>query len=92
QISPDFIKVDIAIIRNIHQDEDKQQLVKNIVEYAHKRGMLIIAEGLEYPEEVEKSLDLGVDLLQGYFLAKPGAVPPEISETAYTLIQEYWRK
>ncbi len=92
ELSPNFIKVDIAIIRNIHQDEDKQQLVKNIVEYAHKRGMLIIAEGLECPEEVEKSLDLGVDLLQGYFLAKPGAVPPEISENAYTLIQEYWRK
>lgn len=92
EINPNFIKVDIAIVRNIHLDENKQQIVKNIVEYAHKRGMMIIAEGLEYPEEVEKSLELGVDLLQGYFLAKPGAVPPEISDAAKTLIQEYWKK
>lgn len=92
EMNPDFIKVDIGIVRNIHLDENKQQIVKNIVEYAHARGMQIIAEGLEYPEEVEQCLNLGVDLLQGYYLAKPGAVPAEISEAAYRQIQEYWKK
>lgn len=91
-LNPKYVKVDIAITSNIHQDEDKQQIVRNIVEYAHKRGMLIIAEGLEYREELEKTLELGVDLLQGYFLAKPGAVPPEISKEAHAIIRAYWEK
>lgn len=89
ELNPKYIKVDIAIVRNIHQDENKQQLMKNIVEYAHKRDMLILAEGLEYPEELEKCLELGVDLLQGYFLAKPAAVPSSISEEAYRIIEAF---
>ncbi len=92
ELNPNYIKVDIAIVRNIHQDENKQQLMKNIIEYAHKRGMLILAEGLECAEEVRKCLELGVDLLQGYFLAKPGAVPPPISEEAYEVIKSYWEE
>lgn len=92
ELEPNFVKVDITIIRNIHEDVNKQQLVTNIVEYAHKRDMKVIAEGLEYPEEVEKCLDLGVDLLQGYYLAKPGAIPPAISEESYALIQSYHSK
>ena len=90
EMNPDFIKVDIAIVRNIHLDENKQQLMKNVIEYAHKRNMLILAEGLEYAEEVIMCLELGVDLLQGYFLAKPAAVPPPISEEAYAVIKSYW--
>ena len=53
---------------------------------------MVIAEGLESAEEVRKSLELGVDLLQGYFLARPGAVPPAISREAYQLIREYWEQ
>ena len=39
ELSPDYIKVDITIICDIDTDADKQQLVKDIVEYAHGRGM-----------------------------------------------------
>lgn len=41
------------------KDFDKQQLVSNIVEYAHQREGYIIAEGIETKEELLKVLELG---------------------------------
>lgn len=91
ELQPKFVKVDISIVQNVDKDSNKQQIIRNIVEYGHKRGMLIIAEGLETEEELGKSLELGVDLLQGYYLARPGEVPPAISGEALRVIRE-WRK
>lgn len=87
-LSPQYIKVDMAIIRDIDTDIDKQQIVANIVDYAHQRGMYIIAEGVETKEELKKVLDLEVDLLQGYYLARPAAVPQPINPDAVKIIKE----
>ena len=91
-LSPQFIKVDISIIRGIDNDTNKQKLVTNIVGYAHERGMLIIAEGVETAGELEMVLRLGVDLLQGYYLARPAAVPSPINSAAYELIRRSSQK
>ncbi len=91
-ISPQYIKVDMAIIRDIDTDPDKQQIVSNIVDYAHQRGMYIVAEGIETPAELEKVLELGVDLLQGYYLARPAAVPGEINSEAIKIIKNRSRE
>ncbi len=92
ELSPQFIKVDISIIRGIDADPNKQRIVSNIVGYAHERGMSIIAEGLETAAEVRTVLELGVDLLQGYFLARPAAVPGRISPAALEVIRTYWSR
>lgn len=87
ELKPEFVKVDITIVRDIDQDVNKQQIVSNIVQYAHKRDMKVIMEGVETAGELKKSLELGVDLLQGYFLARPDAVPPAISEEAERILK-----
>ena len=87
ELSPRFIKVDLAIIRGIDTDPDKQQIVQNIVAYAHPRSMQIIAEGVETAEELKKVLELGVDGLQGYFLAKPANIPTRIAPAARQIIE-----
>ena len=89
ELSPRFIKVDIAIIRGIDTDLDKQQIVQNIVAYAHPRSMQIIAEGVETAAELRKVIELGADALQGYFLAKPAAVPAQMAPAARKIIAEY---
>ena len=89
ELSPRFIKVDIAIIRGIDTDPDKQQIVQNIVAYAHPRNMQIIAEGVETAAELRKVIELGADALQGYFLAKPAAVPAKMAPAARKVIAEY---
>ena len=87
ELSPRFIKVDLTIIRGIDTDPDKQQIVQNIVAYAHPRSMQIIAEGVETAEELKKVLELGVDGLQGYFLAKPANIPTRIAPAARQIIE-----
>ena len=64
----------------------------NIVDYAHQRGMYIVAEGVETPEELKAVLELGADLLQGYYLARPEAVPGEINAEALEIIKNISRK
>ena len=49
----------------------KQDLVKMLVELAGKINAKTIAEGIETSEEYETCRDLGIDLLQGYYLAHP---------------------
>ena len=88
-LSPAYIKVNIAIIRDIDKSQDKQQIVANIVSYAHERNMQVIAEGMETAAELETVLDLDVDLLQGYFLARPSAVPGTVSDEAFAVIQAH---
>ena len=86
-LAPKYIKVDQSIIREIDTNSDKQQIVANIVSYAHQRSMFIIAEGIETKEELETVLALDVDLLQGYFLARPAAIPGAISEESLAVIR-----
>ena len=84
--------MDITIICDIDTDADKQQLVKDIVEYAHGRGMKIVAEGVETAAELRTVIELGADLLQGYFLARPAIVPGAIAPEAAGIIQELQRR
>ena len=87
ELSPQYIKIDLSIIRGIEKDLDKQQIVSNTVAYAHARSMQILAEGIEEEIQLRKVIDLGVDLLQGYYLSRPAAVPSPIASEALDVIR-----
>ena len=88
ELSPNYIKIDLSIIRSIDTDANKRQVVSNTVSYAHQRGMKVVAEGLETADEVRTVLSLGVDLLQGFFLAMPQVEPGGASEESLAVIAE----
>lgn len=90
-LQPRFVKVDVVFIRGIDSNPDRQQLVSSLVTYAHGRDMKVVAEGIETAEELKKVLELGVDLFQGYFLAKPAAVPGAIAPQAEEIIKDFNR-
>ena len=92
QLAPRFIKVDITIIRGIDASPDKQQILRNVVAYAHPRSMKIVAEGVETAAELRTVIELGADLLQGYFLARPAIVPGAIAPEAAAIIGELQRR
>ena len=92
ELAPRFVKVDIAIIRGIDASPDKQQILQNVVAYAHPRSMKIVAEGVETAAELRTVIELGADLVQGYFLARPAIVPGDISPEAAAVIQELQRR
>ena len=92
QLAPRFVKVDITIIRGIDTSPDKQQILRNMVAYAHPRSMKIVAEGVETAAELCTVIELGADLLQGYFLARPAIAPGDIAPEAAGIIQELQRR
>lgn len=79
-ITPDFVKIDMGIVRGIDKDLNRQQISKNLISYAKQRGIKIVAEGIETREELEKLIEFGVDYLQGYHFSKPEFIPPKISK------------
>lgn len=91
-VAPKYVKVDIAIIQGIDTDADKQQFLRALIDYAHPRGVQVLAEGVETLSELRKVLEMGVDLLQGYCLAPPAAEPGAIDEKAAEVIAEVERQ
>jgi EAL domain-containing protein (putative c-di-GMP-specific phosphodiesterase class I) len=76
QLEPEFVKLDMELIRGIHQHDMKRKIVRSMVELCHDMGKLIIAEGVEVAAEKQALVDLGCDLLQGYLLGRPGKGTP----------------
>lgn len=79
-VSAQYLKIDMKIIRDIHMDHNKQQIVRNIIYYAHERQIKIIAEGVETYEEMQTVVKLGADYIQGYYFAKPSLLVQDIDE------------
>jgi len=77
-IKPDILKVDRSLITGIGGNFHKQETLKSLVGLSRKIGSLVVAEGVETEEEAISAMELGADLLQGYFLSRPsedGALP-----------------
>jgi len=72
QLEPEFVKLDMELIRGIHQNDMKRKIVRSMVELCHDMGKSIIAEGVEVVEEKQVLVDLQCDMLQGYLLGRPG--------------------
>jgi EAL domain-containing protein (putative c-di-GMP-specific phosphodiesterase class I) len=72
-IKPDILKVDRSLVSRIETDYYRQETLKSVVGLGRKIGALVVAEGIETEDEAIVSLELGVDLLQGYFLGRPGS-------------------
>lgn len=75
QLRPDIIKLDITLTRGIDVDPVRMALARSLVGFAQDIGATLIAEGIETRDEHEKLRSLGVQLGQGYFMARPGPLP-----------------
>lgn len=79
QLEPEFVKLDMSLIRGIHQNATKQKIVQSMTDLCKDMGIEVVAEGIEVPQERDVIVGMGCNLLQGYLLAKPGPAFPEIS-------------
>jgi len=78
--APHFIKLDQALVRDIHRHGYKQHLVKSLVAFASSVDSTLIAEGVETWDELNVLLRLGIRHAQGYLVARPDSHPPRPSE------------
>ncbi len=79
QLSPEVVKIDMSLIRNVDSDVVKQKLVRMVAAVSHDLGATVVAEGIETEGERLMAIELGCDLLQGYLLGRPSRTP-EIKE------------
>ncbi|WP_036482707.1 EAL domain-containing protein [Myxosarcina sp. GI1] len=75
QLRPDFIKLDMELIRNVHQDRYKAVITEKILEIAQNLNIQTIAEGIESEAELNWVRQHGANFVQGYFIAKPSNPP-----------------
>ncbi len=75
-LRPDFVKIDMALVRNIHADPVKRRLTTLLVQLCADLEIGVIAEGVETVAERDTLSEIGCDLLQGYLFAKPGTPFP----------------
>jgi diguanylate cyclase (GGDEF)-like protein len=67
----DEIKIDKSFIKDITQDNDNEAIVRAVLVLAHRMQLSVVAEGVEDIKTLNLLRDLGCDIVQGYYFAKP---------------------
>jgi len=89
KLRPDIIKLDRDMIQKSAIDPNTGRSLARIVGLLHEIGALVVAEGIETEQEALAAVNADVDLLQGYFFARPvvGARPTEDSGEVFERLQ-----
>lgn len=75
---PDMIKLDRGLIEGIEKECYKQKFFKSLVNLSKKMGSLVVAEGVETLDECLFTLEMGADLLQGFYFTQPAEINPQL--------------
>ncbi len=79
KLTPDIAKLDMSLVRDIDSSKLKREIVASLGTICRRAKAHIVAEGVETLQEAEVLRDLGCDLLQGYYFARPGPAFPSLS-------------
>ncbi|MHB9003030.1 MAG: GGDEF domain-containing phosphodiesterase [Coriobacteriia bacterium] len=71
EVHPEWLKVDISLIRGIDTDPVREQLVAGLVAFADKMDVHLVAEGVETEAELAKLREIGVGYGQGFLFSLP---------------------
>jgi EAL domain-containing protein (putative c-di-GMP-specific phosphodiesterase class I) len=76
-LRPDFIKLGRNIINQVDSDASQYALAACMVDFADQIGTVLVAEGVETPDELRVLTELGISAGQGYLLGRPSVQPKE---------------
>jgi diguanylate cyclase (GGDEF)-like protein len=71
KLNVDFIKIDGSLIKRLDLDLSAQDIVRTIVEFAHRLNIKTVAEFVSTKDIYDECLELGIDYIQGYYLSQP---------------------
>lgn len=80
QLRPDYVKIDMDLIRNIDSNAYKLNIVQHLINIARDNMITVVAEGIETQAEAETVIGMGADLLQGYYFGKPRAFSERVDD------------
>jgi diguanylate cyclase (GGDEF)-like protein len=84
----DIIKLDRALVADVHSDPAKIALIGSLVHFARSTGASICAEGVETLDELRVLIHLGVAYAQGWALARPGEPWPRVNAEAARICRQ----
>jgi len=87
-LEPEIVKLDMSLIRDVHITPTKQKVIRSMTSLAKDMGIQIIGEGIETAAERDTLIELGCELHQGYFFARPGKPFPAVSWPAHSVAAE----
>jgi EAL domain-containing protein (putative c-di-GMP-specific phosphodiesterase class I)/CheY-like chemotaxis protein len=95
EIEPDFIKLDMSLIRNLGSSLVKQKLVGTLRDFCRQADITLMAEGIETRDQLDTLIRLGIEYGQGFLFAHPGSpyplqdtIPPQDAAAAGAAAQE----
>ncbi|MFO0749224.1 MAG: EAL domain-containing protein [Myxococcota bacterium] len=77
-LEPEIVKLDMSLVRDIDRAPTSQRVVAALTAMCQSLGVLTVAEGVETQAERDTVVELGCDLLQGYFFARPTRGIPQV--------------
>lgn len=87
--NPDYLKIDMQLIRDIDSDSMKKSAVSSTIQFCKDNGISVIAEGIETEAELNTLIQLGAEYGQGYFLGRPEPDLTPISPILVSKIKTY---
>lgn len=72
-LEPDFVKIDRHFFRDPQKSSINYTLIDSIATACHRIGIDVIAEGIETANDLQVCREIGIELVQGYLLARPSA-------------------
>ena len=78
RLTPEVAKLDISLVRDIQNSRSKRVVVASAVADCRRVGTVLVAVGVETSAEAALMYDLGCELLQGYYFARPSPPFPEV--------------
>ena len=80
-IHVDVLKIDMAFLKKAKDEDRSKKILQMIISLSKQLGMPVITEGVETSEQVEFLTEMGCDMFQGYYFARP--MPVEQFEQRY---------
>jgi len=65
------LKIDRSFVGDLIEDRDDAMIVRSTIDLAHNLGLSTVAEGVETEQILERLLEMGCDLAQGYLISRP---------------------
>ena len=75
-LSPDIVKLDMSLWRGVHMSRPRLTLARGVIDCADELRAVVVAEGVERPEEAAALQEVGATYGQGYLFGHPGPLGP----------------
>ncbi len=72
ELEPDYVKLDRELVSRLDEHRARWALIAALRVFADEVGAVVVAEGVERPEEVQSLMSAGIDLAQGFAARSPG--------------------